>query len=164
MTENKGVHIALVCAICLILDQGTKWWASDYLVPWQMTSYWGDIVRIGYTENLGVFLSFGADFTPLQRTLFFVIAIGVFLSALMGYMLKSHDLTKLQVTSLSLIFAGGLGNLIDRVLNQGAVIDFINVGVGSLRTGIFNIADVAIMIGAVIIILATPMNAQKSAT
>ncbi|KZN37397.1 hypothetical protein N480_14915 [Pseudoalteromonas luteoviolacea S2607] len=164
MTDNKAVHISLVCAICLLIDQGTKWWASDYLVAWQMTSYWGDLIRIGYTENLGVFLSLGASFTATERTLLFVVAVGLFLIALMGYMLRTRDLTRLQLTSLSLIFAGGLGNLIDRVLNQGAVIDFINVGVGSLRTGIFNIADVAIMIGAIIIILATPIGSIKSAT
>ncbi|KZN44237.1 signal peptidase II [Pseudoalteromonas luteoviolacea] len=162
MTDNKTVYISLVCAICLLIDQGTKWWASCYLVAWQMTSYWGDLIRIGYTENLGVFLSLGANFTPTERTLLFVVAVGIFLMALMGYMLRTRDLTLLQLTSLSLIFAGGVGNLIDRVVNQGAVIDFINVGVGSLRTGIFNIADVTIMIGAVIIILATPIGAVKS--
>jgi signal peptidase II len=46
-----------------------------------------------------------------------------------------------------------LGNLIDRLLNGGQVVDFVNVGVGDLRTGIFNLADVAIMIGAGVLLV-----------
>jgi signal peptidase II len=49
------------------------------------------------------------------------------------------------------ILAGGLGNLIDRVTNHGQVTDFLNLGIGSLRTGIFNVADVAITGGALLL-------------
>ena len=48
----------------------------------------------------------------------------------------------------SLLVAGGVGNLIDRMVNHGAVIDFMNIGFGRLRSGIFNVADMAIMAGA----------------
>lgn len=61
--------------------------------------------------------------------------------------LVHRSLRPYDVMGISLIIAGGLGNLTDRALNNGAVIDFMNIGVGSLRTGIFNIADVAIMVG-----------------
>ncbi|KID55320.1 peptidase A8 [Pseudoalteromonas luteoviolacea] len=158
MNDNKTGHILLVCLICLILDQGTKWWASDSLVAWQMTSYLGDMVRIGYTENLGVFLSLGAELSATQRLVLFVGVIGLFLLALLGYMLKSHDLSKRQLTALTLIFAGGLGNLLDRIFNQGAVIDFISLGIGSLRTGVFNIADIVILLGAMMIMVCTPFQ------
>ena len=53
----------------------------------------------------------------------------------------------------SLIFAGGASNLADRLLYDGYVVDFINIGIGSFRTGIFNIADVAITAGVVILLL-----------
>jgi len=53
-----------------------------------------------------------------------------------------------DITGLSLIVAGGLGNLMDRLLHHGAVIDFMNIDLGGLRTGVFNIADVAIVVGA----------------
>jgi len=48
------------------------------------------------------------------------------------------------------VFAGGISNLIDRIL-WGSVVDFMSVGVGPLRTGIFNVADVAVMIGIALI-------------
>jgi signal peptidase II len=53
---------------------------------------------------------------------------------------------------LALFIAGGASNWIDRVV-RGSVVDFLNVGIGSLRTGVFNVADVAIMIGAVVFAL-----------
>jgi len=53
---------------------------------------------------------------------------------------------------MALFVAGGASNLIDRV-TYGMVIDFMNVGIGSLRTGIFNVADMAIMLGAGILLL-----------
>ncbi|AOT10110.1 signal peptidase II [Pseudoalteromonas luteoviolacea] len=126
-----------------------------------MTSYLGDIVRIGYTENLGVFLSLGAELSPIQRLVLFVGVIGFLLLALLGYMIKSHDLSKLQLTSLTLIFAGGLGNLLDRIFNQGAVIDFINLGIGTVRTGVFNVADIVILLGAIMIIACTPFQSAQ---
>ena len=66
--------------------------------------------------------------------------------------------------TLALIVAGGLGNLYDRVFEGGAVTDFLNVGVGPLRTGIFNVADVAIVAGVLLMMLsskapATPTSA-----
>jgi signal peptidase II len=60
--------------------------------------------------------------------------------------------SSLAFLGLALFVAGGASNLVDR-LTSGAVVDFLNVGVGRLRTGIFNVADVAIMLGAGIIAL-----------
>jgi signal peptidase II len=52
-----------------------------------------------------------------------------------------------------LIAAGGMGNLVDRVLREGRVIDFMNLGLGPVRTGIFNVADVQIMVGLGLLLL-----------
>ena len=59
----------------------------------------------------------------------------------------------LQTVALSAIFGGGLSNILDRILNNGLVVDFMNMGIGSVRTGIFNIADVAIMSGLGLMLL-----------
>jgi len=64
------------------------------------------------------------------------------------------------VLAVSLFFAGGIGNLIDRISHDGLVIDFINIGIGPVRTGIFNVADVAVMIGFFILFLAV-LRQQK---
>lgn len=55
------------------------------------------------------------------------------------------------VVAWSLVLGGGLGNLVDRIMNDGRVIDFMDIGIGSLRTGIFNVADVCITIGVLLL-------------
>ena len=59
------------------------------------------------------------------------------------------------MVALSCIFSGGASNLYDRALNNGAVVDFLNIGIGPLRTGIFNIADMAILFGAGLFLIAS---------
>jgi signal peptidase II len=74
---------------------------------------------------------------------------------LLGYTLLSKSVSPSAIFAYALVFAGGVGNLIDRLMYDGFVIDFINIGVGSLRTGIFNVADVAVTLGLLIIMLGT---------
>ena len=71
----------------------------------------------------------------------------IFLFGFLLFVVRSKKLSSFAVVPSALIIGGGLSNLVDRIINQGAVIDFMNIGVGSLRTGIFNLADVAIFVG-----------------
>ena len=68
---------------------------------------------------------------------------------------------RLSKLGLVLFVAGGASNWVDRVA-QGSVVDFLNVGVGPVRTGVFNVADVAIMLGGVVIVMATYWKKQAS--
>ena len=65
-----------------------------------------------------------------------------------------HRWPTLALIGMALFVAGGSSNLLDR-LTRGSVIDFMNVGIGPLRTGIFNVADVAIMLGVGLVLLAS---------
>jgi len=71
------------------------------------------------------------------------------------YAIKTRDLGLAQFVGLFLVVSGGTGNFIDRLINNGAGIDFLNIGIGPLRTGIFNFADVFIMTGISIFMLAS---------
>ena len=64
-----------------------------------------------------------------------------------------------RLAGCGLLVSGAVGNLIDRVRFDGLVIDFLNVGLGPLRTGIFNVADMAIMAGAALVVLAPAARA-----
>ena len=57
-----------------------------------------------------------------------------------------------NLVGLSVILAGGLGNLVDRWFHDGSVVDFVSLGVGELRTGIFNLADIAIIAGLLLVV------------
>ena len=146
--------IIVICLISIGVDQGTKWYASEYLPKFEMTSYWNDIVRIGYAENTGAFLGLGSGMSDSAKFWLFVCAVGLLLSALFIYILRTKTQTSYGLASLILIFSGGISNFYDRATNNGAVIDFLNMGIGSLRTGIFNVADMAIMLGVFLLLFA----------
>ena len=59
------------------------------------------------------------------------------------------------------MISGGFSNLYDRITNHGGVVDFMNMGVGSLRTGIFNVADMAIMAGVLLLVIYSHKPANK---
>jgi signal peptidase II len=94
--------------------------------------------------------------------LIFTVLVGIFLLALLVYLLRSNELTWFATVCLSLVCAGGLSNLIDRIAYDGRVVDFLNVGIGPLRTGIFNVADMAITFGA-LLMLGESLRSPKSA-
>ena len=66
------------------------------------------------------------------------------------------------VVARSLVLSGGLGNLVDRIINDGRVIDFMNIGIGSLRAGIFNVADVYITVGVVVLVFQSLQRPRRS--
>ena len=159
---NLLKRIQMISVICLMIigtDQGTKWYASEYLPKFEMTSYWSDIIRIGYAENTGAFLGLGSGMSDSAKFWIFVCAVGLILSSLLIYILRTKTQTAYGLSSLMLIFSGGISNFFDRAVNNGAVIDFLNIGIGSLRTGIFNVADMAIMLGVFLLLFAKDIKA-----
>jgi signal peptidase II len=139
----------MIIVTCIGSDQATKLVAKEYLRPDALISFAGDTFRLQYAENTGAFLSLGSSLPEHWRQLIFTIFVGVFLLGLLLYVLLSHNLSGNHVTCLSLICGGGLSNLIDRIAYDGRVVDFLNVGIGPVRTGIFNVADMAITAGAI---------------
>ncbi|MDT8306024.1 MAG: signal peptidase II, partial [Anaerolineae bacterium] len=113
----------------------------------QTITLWEDTVRLHYSENSGAFLSAGAQLDESLRFAIFTVGVALILGALSLYLLLARGLTAGPAIAMALVVGGGLGNLVDRLLHDGAVVDFLNVGLGPLRTGIFNVADVFIVGG-----------------
>jgi signal peptidase II len=149
---NKLTLLVLILAGCIGCDQSTKYTAKYYLEDRGVYSFIGDTFRLGYSENTGAFLGLGSSLPAHIRTLLFSVLVALFLLAFFIYTMRSQKISRTGVIASGLIIGGGLSNLIDRLVNNGAVIDFLNLGIGSLRTGIFNVADMAIMLGAVLMI------------
>lgn len=129
----------------VVLDRVTKLIATETLADQPGRSFLADTVRIAYVENTGGFLGLGSGLPPEVRTWIFTVATGLVLALLIGAAIR-YRWTGSRMLGLSLFAAGGASNLVDRIL-QGSVVDFLNVGIGSLRTGVFNVADMAIMAG-----------------
>ncbi len=151
--QKKMFLIISVLCFCVGCDQATKVVAKDYLASAAPTSYAGDIFRLHYAENRGAFLSLGAILPEGARFWIFTILAGLVLLGLLIFIIVSSEKRPLPLTAYTLIVGGGFSNLIDRFLNDGAVVDFMNIGLGSLRTGIFNVADMAITTGVILLVL-----------
>jgi signal peptidase II len=149
----------LACAGC---DQATKAMAKQYLPQNQVISLMKDSVRLDYVRNSGAFLSMGASLPINIRTLIFTVGVSVIVAGIFIYLLLAAPNSLYTLIGLSLICGGGVGNLIDRVAYNGAVVDFLNLGIGSLRTGIFNIADVAVLAGGLVILFEHTRNRRTA--
>jgi signal peptidase II len=125
-------------------------------------SYLGDMLRLQLTYNRGAFLSLGSSLPDVWRHGVFTIGTGFFLLGVLIYALFFKSGRFSTVLAVSLFLAGGIGNLIDRIVRNGSVVDFINIGIGPVRTGIFNVADIAIMAGALVLFLAVLHNTEQN--
>jgi signal peptidase II len=147
-SRGRRVCLALVLLVAAIgCDQTAKQMARESLSSDLPVSLLNGLVRLEYTENPGAFLSLGAGLPPDVRFLLLVVFTSILLGFVLVFLLRSVRLSTAQTAGLSLLIAGGSGNLLDRMLNDGAVVDFVSVGIGSLRTGVFNLADLAIVFG-----------------
>ncbi|HEY3967057.1 MAG TPA: signal peptidase II [Planctomycetaceae bacterium] len=146
--------LAAMLASCIGCDQVTKTIATRTLgqTPRDVHSYLGDTIRLQYALNPGAFLGLGKNLTPAQRFSFLTVTNGLAMLVLGGVLVKKWNMAKIKFAAGALILGGGVGNLIDRVRQQGLVTDFLNVGIGPLRTGIFNVADMAIMAGCAVLL------------
>ena len=144
--ERLGL-IIIVLLLSVGCDQGTKALAEEHLANRGTISLLGDTVRLHYAENQGAILSLGARLPAAARFWIFTVFVGAVLVVTLLYLFRDGDLGHGQVVALSLILGGGVSNLIDRIMNDGAVIDFLNIGISNLRTGIFNVADIAVFAG-----------------
>ncbi|MEM8485729.1 MAG: signal peptidase II [Bacteroidota bacterium] len=144
---KKWPIILTLFVIITVVDQGTKYLAKEHLLGEGRISMANDMFRLQYSENRGAFLSMGANLPePLRKGLFTGL-VAVILVVFLIYLLRNNGFNRAAIIAGALMLSGGVGNLIDRVFNDGAVVDFLNVGFGSVRTGIFNVADMAIMAG-----------------
>lgn len=146
--------VLLVLLCCVGCDQAVKAIAKGALASSPPVLLLDGAVRLQYTENPGAFLSLGAELPPGVRFLLGVVLVGATQLALLAFLLRTRTLSIWQRVGFSLFLAGGLGNWLDRLLNEGRVIDFVSLGVGGLHTGIFNVADVAITAGILMVLVA----------
>jgi signal peptidase II len=159
MNYKKFVLPLVIMVLVILSDRMTKVWAVETLKGYPSQSYLGDSFRIIYAENEGAFLSLGSDLPENVR--FWVLAVIPILA--LGYfgftLFFNNEVGPWQRIAFAFIIAGGGSNIIDRIL-EGKVVDFLNIGIGDFRSGIFNIADMAIMAGLFLIL---PMAFKSSA-
>ncbi len=145
----RSLLLAGVVVSTIGCDQATKHLARAHLAGSPPLSFLGGSVRIALAQNEGGFLSIGSSLPPGVRPGVFLLSVGAVLLLAAVYLVRPVGLRFSALLCAWLIWAGGLSNLLDRVLFEGRVTDFMIVGLGPLHTGVFNVADVAIVAGSV---------------
>ncbi|MFL5447452.1 MAG: signal peptidase II [Gemmatimonadales bacterium] len=149
---RKARYFWPVTLAILLTDCATKRVAEEMLVPAHLPhAVLGDLVRLTLTYNPGgaMSLSFGSYSRPIL-TLLAVVALLV-----LGTLYRRFPSgLALPATALALVTGGALGNALDRLRSTRGVVDFIDIGLGATRFWIFNVADVAITLGAILLAFA----------
>lgn len=158
---NRNVLITIVALITILLDQVSKIIARSSLTMYEEHSFLGNVFVIQHTENTGAFLSLGSQLPENIRFLIFSVIVGLGLLYVLWSLIKEKGMEFHETFAWSMIIGGGIGNLIDRI-GRGSVTDFLNLGLGSLRTGIFNVADMAVTAGAIILFWSAISKKMKS--
>ena len=165
MTTRKRVILVLfIIGSCIAGDQITKEMAQSHLPRTKVFSFAGDTLRFDYTENKGAVLSFEYCLPEELRGSVLTVAVAAFMGLLILVLLFAPVLRLPSVVALSLICGGSLSNLLDRIAFGGDVIDFVSLGWGGLRSAIFNVADAAITIGAVLLVVSIVWYLRPSAS
>ncbi len=140
--------LALVtAAIIVVLDQISKFLiVANFELGGEPLTVLGGLFNIRYVENSG------AAWSILEGKTWLLVAMSLLIMAVCIFMLvKKTYGSKLMFWSISIVLAGGLGNLIDRLFRGGKVVDFIEFGF--VKFPVFNVADIAVCTGAGLIVL-----------
>ena len=150
-----------ISAAIIGLDQVTKWLMVSWLALYETVAIM-PYFNLTMAHNHGAAFSFLAQAGGWQRWFFTVLAL-VISTVLVVWLAKLKPEAKLEAISLSLVIGGAIGNVIDRIC-YGYVIDFLDIYIGSSHWPSFNVADSAICIGAVLLIIDSIKSEPESQT
>lgn len=134
----------------VLVDFLTKLWVVNTFPLHQHVPVLGDLLRITYTHNIGA--AFGINIGEHSRVFFLVLSLLAL--SILGYLYRHTSRTRpLRLTSIALVCGGAVGNILDRLRYERGVVDFIDMGIGGFRWYIFNVADMAVSVGAVLLLV-----------
>jgi signal peptidase II len=141
-----------ICAALIGLDQWTKVLAERFLAGRGAISMVGDLATLVFAQNTGAFLSLGAGLNEPLRIIGLIVLPSLLLAAAVAYLCFWQKTTVRNLSLACLLASGGFGNIIDRIFKK-QVTDFLNFGLGGLRTGVMNVADLYILALVVILVV-----------
>lgn len=148
-TRGKLAAFAGTAGLVLALDLFTKLLVQRTLHLYESIPVLGDFFRLTYIYNPGA--AFGLHLGPYSRYIFLTLAF-VALGVLMVMYRHTPAADRVRLFAIGAIAGGALGNVIDRIRSPEGVVDFLDFGIGALRWPVFNIADTAVTIGAILLL------------
>lgn len=151
MNKISNAIIILIIMLNLGFDQVSKIIVRNEVSNYEIIKLFGNWFTLTKVENIGAFLSAGSALPDLIRIILLSVFPIIFLAYGLYMVLVKRNMSNLQIVGWCFVIGGGSGNLYDRIVH-GSVTDFLHLDLGLFQTGIFNLADVSIMIGMFIIL------------
>ena len=153
--KSRYLLITILVFLSIALDQISKIWVRNNFENYSEKSIIGDVFTLIKVENTGAFLGMGSELSEIPRVLLLIILPVIVLISITLYTYIDKTLDKLSIIGFSLIIGGGIANIFDRIV-FGSVTDFLYINVGGIfKTGIFNIADLSVTTGMILILISS---------
>lgn len=147
----KKITIVLLVILNIGCDQFSKRIVRNNISDNDRIELIGDNFIMVKVENTGAMLGFGSNLPPILKIIFLQVIPVIVLLILLFRILRKTNINKWLAFAFACVIGGGIGNLIDRIA-YGEVTDFFHINIGFFKTGIFNMADVSVSLGAILIL------------
>ncbi|MFZ0455734.1 MAG: signal peptidase II [Ignavibacteriaceae bacterium] len=152
----KRITLILIFMFLFVgCDQSSKQFAKYHLENSSAVSYAGGLVRFVYMENAGAIFGIGSELPESLRFAILLIGIAAIIYLFISSVIIKKQKILLKEISLIILLSGGIGNLMDRIFNEGRVIDFIIIGTKNFHTAVFNLADLFILTGTFLFVVSS---------
>jgi signal peptidase II len=148
----RYILIFLLLTANISCDQISKNLVRERMFPQEEIAVVSNYLKLIKVENTGAFLSLGNTIPQPFKSILLSFLPLVFLVIASIYVLTKKALSLSRVVAISFVIGGGVGNIYDRLVH-GSVTDFLHIDLGIVQTGIFNMADVSIMIGMIMLLI-----------
>ena len=153
--KSRYLLITILVFLSIAFDQISKIWVRNNFESYSEKSIIGDVFTLIKVENTGAFLGMGSELSEIPRILLLIILPVIVLISITLYTYIDKMLDKLSIIGFSLIIGGGIANIFDRIV-FGSVTDFLYINLGGIfKTGIFNIADLSVTTGMILILISS---------
>ena len=153
--KSRYLLITILVFLSIAFDQISKIWVRNNFESYSEKSIIGDLFTLIKVENTGAFLGMGSELSEIPRILLLIILPVIVLISITLYTYIDKSLDKLSIIGFSLIIGGGIANIFDRIV-FGSVTDFLYINLGGIfKTGIFNIADLSVTTGMILILISS---------
>ena len=154
LKNNRYYKISSLIILSIFFDQYSKFWIRNNIESYNEIELIGSFFTLIRVENSGAFLGMGSELSYIPKLILLIIFPILVLVAVSIYTYVDKKLDNLSLLGFSLIIGGGIANIFDRIV-YGSVTDFLYINLGFFKTGIFNIADLSVTTGMILILIAS---------
>ena len=161
MKISRTLGIILLIVANIAIDQISKAIVRLEVAKNEIIQIIGDNFILTNVENKGAFLGMGSDLSDTSRLIFLLILPILVLGYVVYYILKNKTLDRMSLIAFCCIVGGGIANVYDRII-YGSVTDFFHIDLGGVfKTGIFNVADMSVSTGMILLLIASFVHKKK---